>query len=345
MARVIDWRAVLTKARVPFVERGANVGKGEINIRCPFCGPADPSHHMGLNLTSGFWSCWRNSKHNGKSPMRLLMALLKVPYSQARQMAGLPEDLGPDAEGFDAVAAGLLGVDGVLRGDVVPRPRFLRWPRGVAPIQPQGPSWRHWRYLRDVRGFGEHTASLVGEYDLRFCSEPGDDFRALRDRILIPYKMGGKLVAWTGRSIVQTPIRYRDLEEQHCILPPKQGLFNFDCVQEGGRVAVAVEGPFDALKLDLFGRGFGVRAVALSTNSLSSQQIDLLGEVWEMFGRLIIMHDQAKGLGALDSMRLQAQLSHLPGVEFTAPPFNLKDAGEMSPGQVVEWCAILESQP
>jgi hypothetical protein len=67
--RPLDWRQLLTDNRVPFIERGPNVKRGEINIRCPFCGSADPSYHMGLNLDSGWWSCWRNKdQHSGKSP-------------------------------------------------------------------------------------------------------------------------------------------------------------------------------------------------------------------------------------------------------------------------------------
>ena len=43
MARIFNWRELLDEQRIAYIERGANVKRGEVNIRCPFCGAADPS--------------------------------------------------------------------------------------------------------------------------------------------------------------------------------------------------------------------------------------------------------------------------------------------------------------
>ena len=328
MAR-LNWTELLTTHRISFIERGANVKRGEVNIKCPLCGSADPSYHMGLNLTNGFWACWRNSAHRGKSPVRLIMALLKVPYYKARELAGLGEDF-TDPEGFSALAGRL------LRGEVTAkeeRRKRVSWPRDARPIN-AAISYRAWKYLSEDRGFGPNTAKLVEEYDLRVCNS-----HPWGDRILIPYFLDGNLVTWTGRSVINHPIRYRDLETHESVRAPKETLFNIDSAHEaGGRVLLAVEGPFDALKLDFYGRAVGVRAVAFSTNSMTEDQLYMLAAIADNFPKLMVMHDQTNtATGAVHSMTLKARISHIAHAQTCSPPFGVKDGGALSRKQAVQF--------
>ncbi len=325
MTTLVNWRQLLTERGVRFVDRGANVKRGEINIQCPFCGSADPSHHMGLNLESGFWACWRNREHRGKSPLRLLVRLLGVSYYQARQIAGLREDY-VDPEGFDAMVSRLMGRDKVDKVEHV-RKEFLQFPREFEELY-DAPD-RFYYYLRDQRDFGPvGTRDLADLYDVRYAKRG-----AFRDRVILPYYADGALVAWTGRAIAQAVVRYRDLDRDDCLVPPKETLFNLDCRMEGGRALVVVEGPIDALKIDVFGRGAGVRAVALSTNSITEAQIYLLEETAPAFDRVLVMMDMASELGVVDSMRMRQELAGVKNASIIQVPFNLKDAGEMSPRQ------------
>lgn len=161
--KTFDWLSLLRQQGIPFVDRGANVKRGEVNIKCPFCGTADPSHHLGLNLDTGWWACWRNNNHRGKSPLRLLMQLLRVPYWKARQMAGLDDDY-VDPEGFDAVAARIMG-----RGEKLTRPEqaktrreFLQFDRNFLEIDDRIKTRRFWNYLYD-RGFAEQDIDRLCE--------------------------------------------------------------------------------------------------------------------------------------------------------------------------------------
>jgi len=338
MARVFRWRELLDEQRIPFIDRGANVKRGEINIKCPMCGSADPSFHLGLNLDSGFWACWRNESHRGKSPLRLIMALCHVPYWKAREIAGLSQDF-VDPEGFDAIAARILGHSGILANEPKPTKQFLRLPRDFTPLtDPLG--WRHTRYLSDHRGFGRWTADLADRYELGFSGE-----FAWRDRILIPYFIDGDLVTWTARAIGPAHIRYKDLSLDESLVPPKLTFFNYDAIIKGGSVLVLVEGPLDALKIDMFGHAVGVRAVALSTNSMTDEQIYMLGDADGQFERIVVMMDQASTLGIVDSMRLRQKLGHLANVTITPTPYGLKDAGEMSPKQALAWTDDLARNP
>lgn len=331
-APTVNWRQLLTERGVRFVERGANVKRGEINIQCPFCGSADPSHHMGLNLESGFWACWRNREHRGKSPLRLLVRLLGVSYYQARQIAGLREDY-VDPDGFSAMVSRLMQRDQVDKVEHV-RQEFLQYPPEFGRLYDSPP--RFWEYLASIRGFGAATNTLERDYDIRFAVRG-----AFRDRIILPYFLDGALVAWTGRAIAQAVVRYRDLDRADCLVPPKETLYNVDCRLDGGKVLVVVEGPLDALKIDVFGRSAAVRAVALSTNSITEQQIYLLEETAPAFRTVAVMMDMASELGVVDSMRLRQQLQSIPNTAIIPVPYGLKDAAEMTPRQAIAWAQQL----
>lgn len=326
--RPLDWRRVLGEERVPFVERGPNVKRGEINIKCPFCGSADPSHHMGLNLESGYWACWRNENHRGKSPLRLLMALLHIPYWKAREVAGLGETF-IDPEGFDAVAARVLGRLKLEQGQSPFRKEFLRFPSDFAPLL--GVSCRrHLAYLRS-RGF-DMLEDLVDLYDLQRGGG------VWQDRVIIPYFIGQDLVAWTGRAIAYSSLRYRDLEVDECLVPIKETVYNYDCIAKGGKVLVLVEGPVDALKIDFYGRTVGVRAVALSTNSITDEQAFMLEEAEDQFERKLVMMDQSSMLAnVVDSMRMKQRLGFIRGLETTGVPFDRKDAGALTAREAIRW--------
>lgn len=330
--RAFDWPDLLRREGIAFVERGANVKRGEINIRCPFCGNADPSYHMGLNLESGWWSCWRNrSGHSGKSPLRLLMKLLEVPYWQARKLAGLGDDY-VDPEGFDAAAARYLrGAATARPGEV--RREFLAHDKYAVPITDRMATRSAWNYLWN-RGFEEHDIGrLIETYDLRTARDGH-----YASRVIMPYFLDGKMVAWTARAIGPSEIRYKDLPRDLCLVPPKETLYNHDCIPDGGKVLVIVEGPFDTLKIDFYGKPFGVRAVGLSTNSVSDAQSHMLAAADDQFERKLIMMDNATSLGLADSMRLKQQLGFLHNARAVKVPFDQKDSGELSARQMRRWC-------
>lgn len=331
--RSLDWRRVLTEHSIEYVERGPNVKRGEINIRCPFCGSADPSHHMGLNLETGFWACWRNREHRGKSPLRLLVQLLGISYFKARQLAGLTDDY-VDPDGYSAVVARLMQAQQVEKVEHVER-RFLQLPHEFVPLHKAPPFFA--RYLRDDRLFGTRGTQVLQER-MGVCAATRGDFRG---RVIFPFYADGELVTWTARAIGQATLRYRDLEVDESIIPVKETLYNLDCRIDGGKALALVEGPIDAAKIDVFGMPYGVRAVALATNSMSEQQLYLLEECATVFDRVLVMMDMASTLGIVDSMRMRQELRSIRNAVITQVPYGLKDTALMSPRQATRWAAEL----
>lgn len=333
--RPFEWLPVLRENGVPFVERGPNVKRGHVNIRCPFCGAADPSHHMGLELDTGYWGCWRNSMHRGKSPVRLLAKLLNIPYHRARQIAGVG-DTWVDPEGFDAVADRLLRQGGYDTLKHIRR-EFLKMDPELKPVLEAGRAGeRVFSYLIQRRFSNRGARDACQFYDLRTATSG-----QWRDRLVLPYKQDGELVAWTGRAIAQANIRYLDLPLDECLVPIKHTLYNHDAMLDGGLALVLVEGPIDALKLDIYGRDHGVRAVALSTNTCSPEQMFLLEAGAAYFNRVAVMMDNAGQLSLVDGLRMKAQLSSIPRLMLTPVPYGAKDAGDLTPFQAYGWAEQL----
>lgn len=332
----INWVRVLNSAGVEYVERGPNVKRGEINIRCPFCGQADPSHHLGLNLTNGWWACWRNQSHRGKSPLRLLVRLLGCTYAKACELAGISGDY-VDPDGFDAVAARVMRRDGVERMEEIRRD-FLQMPRSFIHLSMRGEARRHCEYLITKRGFREADLYwLTEQYDIRAGVGEGQ-----KDRVVFPYYVNQELVAWTGRAIADAVIRYKDLSPEECLIPQKETLYNHDAALSGGETLLVVEGPMDTLKLDCYGAEWGMRAVGLSTNSISDQQIYLLEELSLNFRRTLVMMDNAGQLSVVDSIKMKDRMSQIHNLGFTRVPFGKKDGGDLSPTEVVHFARRMQ---
>jgi len=338
MARVIDWRDVLSRHRVEFVERGANVRRGELNIQCPFCGSADPSHHMGLSPESGWWACWRNAEHRGKSPVRLLVKLLGVTVKQARELAGLHDDW-VDPEGFGSAVARFMGR---LVAPVVPveEERVLHPPAHASPVLDM-PGYQADRFLQYLwmRGFnraGRDPFMLCDQYGLMGAVR-GD----YAQRVILPYMHEDKMVAYTGRAITDATVRYKDASVDDCIVQVRHTFYNANALHDrSAHTLLVVEGPFDALKLDFYLRPLGARAVAISTNNLSRQQQDVLREAAQNFISVPLMLDLTKPLDAGAAMRMRSGISDIPNMRIvmsSGSDRKIKDAGAMTPSEVLHF--------
>lgn len=253
-------------------------------------------------------------------------------------MAGLTDDY-TDPEGFDACAARVMrrnslpGVE-VIRGD-------LQLPAAdISQLKPTGRTRNHWNYLVWTRGFEPEDIRLLTDLYSVVAATSGK----YHDRVLLPYIVNEEIVSWTARAVAEARIRYLDLSKDESLVQPKQTLYNHDAARDGGKVLLVTEGPFDALKLDLYGREFGVRTVALSTNSISDQQIYLLEEAAGRFKKVLIMMDNSGPLGVVDSMRMREKLSQIHNLGFARVPFGRKDGGDLLPIEVIRYCRSLQHE-
>lgn len=73
---MIDLRSLLSKARIDWKDRGSNCSANFVNIACPLCGN-DPSYHLRIHETDGWWYCLRNSAHKGRT-LRFIFGKLGI---------------------------------------------------------------------------------------------------------------------------------------------------------------------------------------------------------------------------------------------------------------------------
>jgi len=310
----MDWRRFLTNHGIAFIEQGPNVAKGNINIRCPLCGSSDTSFHLGISLEGKGWGCWRNSTHRGRSAARLIHALIGCSMEEAHRLAGSKPEaaLGPE-EGFGDQLAQVLGL---AASEAPKRSAKLGFMKDMFPISDDRKSLPFWNYLiSEDRDYEDaEVLGLAHDYHLRAAR-----MGPFANRIVIPIFMKEGLVNWTGRAIGQKAIpRYKTLTTKEDKAraegtPPALRVIT-DCLwnyQELDRAhdetLVVVEGPFDAMRVDFFGREFGIRATCLFGKNMSRMQASLLGDLSDRFKRKIVLLDRD---ASLDAFSINDRVAH-----------------------------------
>ena len=324
-----DWQNFLQHYSIPFWDAGKNVARGHLSVKCPWCGSADRSHHMGIELKTGWWGCLRDKSHRGKNPARLMTALApSLTWAQAIALIDDQESLlapGTNWESLQKQLKKVVREEKTERATAVdPLPEFR-------PIANTHLRRRFFNYLVKNRGFRrKDVGKLCAQYDLRCCTS-GD----WNNRIILPLLKGKKWVGWQGRSISKNPrLRYLSFPGSSAV---KSVLFNSNAAAGGGRVLVVVEGPFDALKLDFYGKRFGVRAVGCMTTSVTPEQIAALLLYGRRFDAVVLLLDPT-ALG--QALQMQSDLAMLRPKIITDPP-DADDPGAYTRGQVQELCETL----
>lgn len=291
---VFEWQRFFNQNGIEFFTTGPNTRKGELSIRCPWCGQADPSHHMNVNEAKGVYGCLRNRDHRGKSPTKLVQALLNCSWQRAKSIVG--DDI-TIADDLMAVVSTMDPPDGVP----VPRARKLRLPDEFKSFSDKPSARPFVAYLSD-RGFTrEQIAIMPRRYELRYATQG-----AYKGRIVFPVRHEGTLRTWTARTIYKgVGLRYKTLTEDPekaqwegstpALGPIGDYLLWFDDLMqlsERYHTICIVEGPFDALKVDMLGMRYGVCATCFFTSQPSDRQIDLMHDLLPRFKRRISIPDQ-----------------------------------------------------
>lgn len=316
---------------VSYRDSGPNCAQGNVVIKCPWCGDDDPSEHLGWNLGTGSYGCWRNTKHRGRSPHWLIMRLLGCSYEVADSfVVG-----GRELSRFDSLAQDFEGAEVQLQkrssGET------LEFPKDIRPLTTRGLGRFYSAYLQR-RGFDETEVLKLGEqYALRFCTQG-----YWRGRIIFPIYFEGALVCWTGRTIYPNQqLRYLSLsdkiidgsEQPLALRNVKDLIWNYDSLMADKYAVIAVvEGPLDALKVDFYGKAIGVRATCLFGTGVTEEQKLLLADLRSRCRDLVIIPDRG---ALLNEMQLVSELTTLcPRVLHV--PQGVEDPGALSKQQVRE---------
>jgi hypothetical protein len=314
---MFDWTGFLDSRRIPYVTSGPNVSKGNIAIHCPFCGAADTSQHLSISLEGKGWSCWRKrGEHRGKSPVRLIAALLGCSFAQAADIAGVRTHITEDFQSR---------VQAALRPqEAIPPSKLLRMPKSFIPFDQGTVLIRPFRnHIVQTRRIPWDAFLILGQlFDLRYCTEG-----KFAGRIIFPIRYRDRLVAWTGRSIRKgETLRYRatDPEEDGGDNISDYILWYDELLKERANTIYVCEGPFDALKVWYLGQDHGIVSTCFFTSSPSARQIDRLYDVLARFRHRFLLLDQ----GTL-STAMRVQMQTTLGLVVRHLPSNIKDPGEL----------------
>lgn len=326
-----DFEYFCQQNRIDYITHGVNVKSGEINICCPFCAETsnpDPSYHCGVDLDRSMFSCWRNSSHRGKKLHRLIMKMLRCSYVRAQEILGLPVWTTPPSlfKAFDGDFEALFETESEVKVE-------LTFPKE---FQSLGTGWKSEQPFVDYlvgRDFSKSDIKKLGQqYQLKWAVR-GD----FRNRLIFPNYCDDALVNWSARSIVNNPVKYRALSENEgAVVSIKKSVYQWDSlIAEPERVAVVVEGPIDALKLDYFGRKFGFRATCLFGKQPSFEQqsfIISLADVYDVV--LLWLDDDAQDMAE----QLVSRCEGLADLIIATVDVGIHDAGELTWRELRKWC-------
>ena len=191
-----------------------------------------------------------------------------------------------------------------------------------------------WTYLLS-RGF-DHIDELAQCYDLAFSTTGNWGYR-----IIIPVYVHDRMVTWTGRSIKPNHrLRYKSLSTDNSQIPIRDTILNYDGLNMDGsmKLLAITEGPLDALKLDFYGRSFGLRATCLFSNSLSPKQAVLLNNLRKRFGHFVLAWDEKSMADMSRFMRVKESLEAIKPVEVLQLPKGVDDPGDLTAKQARRVC-------
>ena len=328
--QTFDWIDFLNRHGIPYVDSGHGVVSGNINIKCPWCGTRDPSYHMGIHLTRGVWGCWRDDSHRGRDTKKLVMRLIGCSYVEACRIVG---DERSDLSNFQSVIYSL------IKHDKTRIPPDLDIPKEFIKIGEGAHKRLYIQYLLN-RGFTRKTLAAIKKYYGLYYSHVGN----WAGRIIFPIRdRDGILTNWSGRTISKRDgLRYVSLSTNKerskknnnpmaQVTTSDSLLFEDLLTRDGGKTLYITEGPFDALKIDVYGRCVGKRATCLFTKNISSSQVGKLTLLNKKFDDVVILLDSSE---LKSSLRAQKQLSHLSPKVFDVSGY-ASDPGELTEDQVL----------
>lgn len=290
-----DWQRFLSSRGIPYITHGKNVGRGHIATHCPFCGSSDEGMHMEIHLEGRGWRCFKNSReHKGKKATRLVQKLLQCSFEAAaaitEERTFLPNDY------YSNLRSLMQGAAEPTRST-----KPLKLPVEFKPFDgPRKPSSDLFVNYLLSRGFDmKAIRHFTHDFSLRYAN------RGLyQNRIIFPVYFKGKLITWTGRAIGKALVRYKTLSpnadevprnEPIALGPISDYLLWHDEIKAGRfHTFVLVEGPFDALKINVLGNADGICASCCFTALPSEAQIELLHDLVPRMRRRVIMLDRKK---------------------------------------------------
>ena len=299
----------------------------EYILDCPHCGGDRCRWHH--SQAKQCWQCW----HCGRTGSSLSLVAL---HTGKREMDVISDiwdswdggDLEFDVDHLEAQSQ-------VVVPDGYPS---TSWPSGVALLDPNNGAHRVGVNYLLYRGL---TLDQARDWRIGFGT-----MGRLKNYLLFPVFMGGRLVYWQARACWDPPPQLTKEQRKHwvketryrktlnpfndeCGVVAADVLFNFDVARNYNHIVVC-EGPVDAIKV-------GAHAVALFGKAYTEQKVAWLMRTRATRITLYLDHETVK-----ETRRFGAALSAAADVFVAVPPEG-RDAGDLTPAENAE--VVSRAQP
>jgi len=302
-----DWRRLLDEIGVPWVDRGRNHRAGNICIKCPYCGDADPSEHLLISEYIDAYFCHRSRLHRGRDLVYLLGAIM--PRSHYTERIRLL-----NRHNVTAIAA-------YTPAKSVPTDIEVQWSRFIPATQNR----KCIDYLYS-RGFTDPD-QLCRRYDLRYAVAG-----RWAQRLLIPiHNADGSIQTWTGRALHDGLSRRYDG-------PPGTSRSAVYIPRPMRAIGLIVEGPLDALKIAAPTEHMPISPIAMLGLGYTNERLERIYQDVMTCSTLYIALDRT-----VDTFDAVPLAFFPPGVRIAeaAIPAGFNDPGAMPEGEIVRWVSRL----
>ena len=230
--KYFDVESYLTSKNIPFVQPGKNVSSGWIGLKCFWCG--DKSTHLGVNLETKVFTCWRCSKKGNAVEM--------VKFLDHTSTAGALEIISNyTLPGFKQHTKNFSHV------------KKFSYPKEFTDLNPHQKN-----YLQKRNYSPDH---LVEKY--KVCS--GGITGEFKNRIIIPIIENNQIIGFTSRSINKhSNLRYKHNKNELNVIPSSDWVYNVDDIH--CESVLVMEGPTDVWR-------FGSNCVCIFTSQYSLGKI------------------------------------------------------------------------
>lgn len=313
---MFDYIHFFDRHNIPYITTG-KVGRGDVGIPCPFCGPSDQGYNLSVSVKGLGFYCWRRpQQHRGRTPHRLIQELLHCSYVEADSYvsSGVLESPA-DQQLLDSIRA----IDRREREAETVSDK-LELPDEFRPIRDYGTTRMFFNYLRR-RGFKD-PEWLIDEFGLRCCTTG-----RFAGRVILPIEMDHELVSWTGRHIGSSSLRYDTLPVPPARLSNKKTLLWYDKLANVDTVIVT-EGPLDALKINYLAGDNPVFATCIYGKNVSDEQVDLLLSL-RCRHKIILFDTETREEHQHFSPDSNTTVLQNNGFEFRYLPEHIPDPGEL----------------
>lgn len=279
------------------IDFNTRINRGWTNIACPFCD--DKTFNGGFNNAGNYFHCWKCGGHDFK---QALARAANIPFNEV-----------------DILIEQYAGRNSLLNKLNKKQAKAIQL---TLPTNTFTPAER--KYLKQ-RNF---SPKLLHE---KYKIVGGGITGAWKYRIIIPLILDGKIVSWTGRSILSKQKinelkipRYKNLSIEQSVIDSKSILYNLDnCMS---KTAVLTEGAFDVMRL---GDGF---FCSFGTELTQAQIIEIknrFSKVFIMFDNEVEAQTKARKFGLqIASMGVDVEIVDAYG------DFNKNDGGELTESEV-----------